>query len=44
MMLLLKDRSEECRNRNFFGLDDRETLLTVAREAKEWIFAHALKC
>ena len=26
-----------------FGLNDLEALLTVAREAKEWISAHALK-
>jgi hypothetical protein len=38
-----KDQSEECRNGTSFGLNDLEALLTVAREAKEWIAAHALK-
>ena len=31
------------RNGTSFGLNDLEALLTVAREAKEWISAHALK-
>ena len=31
------------RNGTSFGLNDREALLTVAREAKEWISAHAMK-
>ena len=28
---------------DFFRLNDLEALVTVAREAKEWIAAHALK-
>jgi len=35
--------SIEWRNGTSFGLNDLEALLTVAREAKEWIAAHALK-
>ena len=31
------------RNGTLFGLNDLEALLTVAREAKEWIAAHGLK-
>lgn len=31
------------RNGTSFDLNDLEALLTVAREAKEWIFTHALK-
>jgi hypothetical protein len=38
-----KDQSGEWRNGTSFGLNDLEALLTVAREAKEWISAHALK-
>ena len=38
-----KDQSGEWRNGTSFGLNDLEALLTVAREAKEWISAHVLK-
>ena len=38
-----KDQSCACRNGTSFGLNDLEALVTVAREAKEWIAAHALK-
>ncbi|WP_447602909.1 hypothetical protein [Nitrospira sp. Nam80] len=38
-----KDRSGAWRNGTSFGLSDLEALLTVAREAKEWMAAHALK-
>jgi len=38
-----KDQSGEWRNGTSFGLNDLEALLTVARDAKEWIAAHALK-
>ena len=38
-----KDQSGEWRNGTSFGLNDLEALLMVAREAKEWIAAHALK-
>ena len=38
-----KDQSGEWRNGISFGLNDLEALLTVAREAKEWIAAHPLK-
>lgn len=38
-----KDQSGAWRNRTSFGLNDLEALLTVAREAKERISAHALK-
>ena len=31
------------RNSTSFGLTDLEALLTVAREAKEWIATHTLK-
>ena len=31
------------RNGTSFGLNDLEALLTVAREAKEWIAVHGLK-
>ncbi|MCG3775397.1 MAG: hypothetical protein JW395_2234 [Nitrospira sp.] len=31
------------RNGTSFGLNDVEALLTVARDAKEWIAAHVLK-
>jgi hypothetical protein len=31
------------RNGASFGLTNLEALLTVAREAKEWMAAHALK-
>ena len=38
-----KDQSGAWRNGTSFGLNDLEALLTVAREAKEWVAAHALK-
>ena len=38
-----KDQSGAWRNGTSFGLNDREALVTVAREAKEWIPAHVLK-
>ena len=38
-----KNQSGEWRNGTSFGLNDLEALLTVAREAKEWMAAHALK-
>jgi hypothetical protein len=38
-----KDQSDARRNGTSFGLNDLEALLTVAREAKEWISAHTLK-
>ena len=38
-----KDRSGAWRNGTSFGLNDLEALLTVAREAKEWMAAHAMK-
>ncbi|HEV8329221.1 MAG TPA: hypothetical protein VGQ08_17230 [Nitrospiraceae bacterium] len=38
-----KDQSGGWRNGTSFGLNDLEALLTVAREAKEWISDHALK-
>jgi hypothetical protein len=38
-----KDQSGTWRNGTSFGLNDLELLLTVAREAKEWIAAHASK-
>jgi hypothetical protein len=38
-----KDQSGEWRNGTSFGLNDLEALVSVAREAKEWISAHALK-
>ena len=38
-----KDKSGAWRNGTSFGLNNLEALLTVAREAKEWISAHALK-
>jgi hypothetical protein len=40
---LFKDQSGEWRTGTSFGLNDLEALLTVAREAKEWISAHAWK-
>lgn len=39
----LKDQSGAWRNGTSFGLNDLETLITVARDAKEWIAAYALK-
>ncbi len=38
-----KDQSGAWRNGTSFGPNDLEALLTVAREAKEWMAAHALK-
>ena len=38
-----KDPSGAWRNGTSFGLNDLEALVIVAREAKEWISAHALK-
>ncbi len=38
-----KDQSGAWRNGTSFGLNDLEALVTVVREAKEWISAHALK-
>ena len=38
-----KDQSGAWRNGTSFGLNDLEALVTVARDAKEWIAAHALK-
>ena len=35
-----KDQSGTWRNGTSFGLHDLEALLTVAREAKEWIASH----
>jgi hypothetical protein len=38
-----KDQSGAWRNGTSFGLNDLGALVSVAREAKEWISAHALK-
>lgn len=38
-----KDQSGAWRNGTSFGLNDIEVLITVARDAKEWMAAHALK-
>ena len=38
-----KDQSGAWRNGISFGLNDLEALLTVAREAKEWIATHAFE-
>jgi len=38
-----KDQSGDWRNGTSFGLNDLEALVTVARDAKEWIAAHVLK-
>ena len=38
-----KDQSWAWRNGTSFGLNDLESLVSVAREAKEWISAHVLK-
>ncbi len=38
-----KDQSGEWHNGTSFGLNDLEALVTVTREAKEWIAAHALE-
>ena len=37
------DQSGAWRNGTSFGLNDLETLMIVAFEAKEWMTAHALK-
>ena len=37
-----KDQSGAWRNGTSYGLNDLEALVTVARETKEWISAHAL--
>ena len=38
-----KDQSGEWRNGTSFGLNDLEALVTVARQAKDWMAAQALK-
>ena len=38
-----RDQSGAWRNSTLFGLNDLEALVTVARDAKEWIAAHVLK-
>jgi hypothetical protein len=38
-----KDQSGAWRNGTSFGLNNLQALVTVAREAKEWIAAHVLK-
>jgi hypothetical protein len=38
-----KDQSGAWRNGTSFGLNDLKALVTVACDAKEWIFTHALK-
>jgi hypothetical protein len=38
-----KDKSGAWRNGTSFGLNDLEALVSIARDAKEWIAAHALK-
>ena len=38
-----KDQSGAWRNGTSFGINDLEALLTVAREAKEWMATHALR-
>ena len=38
-----KNQSWAWRNGTSFGLNDLEALVSVARNAKEWISAHALK-
>ena len=38
-----KDKSGTWRNGSSFGLSDLEALVSVARDAKEWIAAQALK-
>ena len=38
-----KDQSGESCNSTSFGLNDLEALVTVARDAREWISTHALK-
>ena len=38
-----KDQSGAWRNGTSFGLNDLEALVSVAREAKEWIATHVMK-
>jgi hypothetical protein len=38
-----KDQSGAWRNGTSFGLNDLEALLTIAREAKEWMTTQTLK-
>jgi hypothetical protein len=38
-----KDQSGAWRNGTSYGLNDLEALVTVARDAKEWIAAHYTK-
>ena len=38
-----KDQSGTWRNGTSFGHNDLEALVTVARDAKDWIAAHVLK-
>ena len=38
-----KDQSGAWRNGTSFGLNDLEALVSVAREAKEWMATHVLK-
>ena len=38
-----KDQSGAWRNGTSFGLNDLDAIVSVAREAKEWMSAHALK-
>ena len=38
-----KDQSGAWHNGTSFGLNDIEALVSVARDAKEWIAAHVLK-
>ena len=38
-----KDQSGAWRNGTSFGLNDLEALLSIARDAKEWISTHASK-
>ena len=38
-----KDQSGMWRDGTSFGLNDLEDLVTVARDSREWISAHALK-
>jgi hypothetical protein len=38
-----KDQTGAWRNGTSFGLNELEALVSVAREAKEWISTHALK-
>jgi hypothetical protein len=38
-----RDQSGQWRNSSTFGLNDLEALLTVARQAKEWIHGHVFR-